>query len=107
MTSPKSDNRQRHRFLHTGSKQWRAIRKAQLDRYPLCEDCGDPANEVDHNTNDTSRNLIGVELSSCCKSCHSRRTFTRIYASRELVKGCDERGYPIDPDHYWNKSLEP
>ena len=71
------NQRQRSRFLHTGSAQWRAIRKAQLERFPLCEDCGAPAMEVDHNTDDTSRNVIGEELSSLCKPCHSKRSRER------------------------------
>ncbi len=75
-------NRQRTRYLHTGSKAWRAIRAVQLGRFPLCEDCQAAglltvATEVDHNTDDTARNRIGVELSSLCKPCHSSRTRRR------------------------------
>lgn len=71
--------RQATRYLHTGSATWRRIRATQLARFPTCEDCAahgvlTVATEVDHNTGDTSRNVIGVELSSLCKPCHSRRT---------------------------------
>ena len=93
--------RQRARYLHTGSKQWRAIRASQLSQFPLCEDCGQLATEVDHNTNDTSRNLIGVELSSLCKPCHSRRTMRRERGLSAIV-GCDAQGWPLDPMHPWN-----
>lgn len=89
---------QRDRYLHTGAKQWRAIRATQLALYPLCEDCGQLANEVDHNTNDTSRNLVGVELSSLCKPCHSRRTVRRMRGLTAVV-GCDADGMPHDPLH--------
>lgn len=68
------NDRQRRRYLHTGSAQWRAIRKAQLERFPLCERCSDAANEVDHRNGDTSDNRIGIALASLCKSCHSAKT---------------------------------
>ncbi len=96
-------SRQQGRFLHTGSKQWRAIRKAQLERFPICEDCDQPAIEVDHNTNDTSRNEIGVELSSLCKVCHSRRTYARQHGRTPRIVGCDVEGWPLDPGHHWNE----
>lgn len=105
-------DRQRTRHLHTGSKQWRTIREVQLQRFPFCEDCAamgvsTPANEADHNTNDTSRSAIGVELSSLCKPCHSTRT-ARRERGLPTVYGCDADGLPLDPDHPWNreKSLE-
>ncbi len=106
--NPKT-NRQQGRYLHTGSSQWRAIRKAQLERFPLCE-CGQPANEVDHIKGDTSRNLIGIDLSSKCKECHSVKTARDEHFKRTgkhlPVKGCDADGYPLDPAHGWNeKSL--
>lgn len=108
-TRDQGNQRQRVRFLHTGSAQWRAIRKAQLERFPLCEDCGAPALEVDHNTDDTSRNVIGEELSSLCKPCHSKRTRERQSGRARRMKGCDANGMPLDPSHPWNreeKSLE-
>lgn len=95
-------DRQSTRYLHTGSKQWRSIRRAQLERFPLCEDCNEPANEVDHNTGDTSRNLIGIELSSLCKPCHSRRTAARERGEVPRIIGCDVDGWPLDPNHPWN-----
>ena len=105
--SAEARERQRTRFLRTDSAQWRAIRKAQLERFPLCEDCNGPANEVDHNTNDTRRNLIGVELSSLCKPCHSVRTRARQRGIAPRIRGCDVTGRPLDPEHPWNKkSLE-
>ena len=99
--------RQRSRFLHTWSKQWRDIRSVQLGRFPLCEDCQrdgitTPANEVDHNTGDTARNMVGVELSSLCKPCHSSRTMRRERGLPTVI-GCDVNGWPLDPEHPWNK----
>lgn len=99
--------RQRRRYLHTGSARWRAIRRLQLERFPLCEDCHRDglvtvANEVDHNTGDTSRNLVGIELSSLCKSCHSSRTARRERGLPSVI-GCDVDGWPLCPNHAWSK----
>jgi 5-methylcytosine-specific restriction endonuclease McrA len=66
-------------------KQWQAIRKAQLERYPLCAHCGLPANEVDHIEGDTSKNIIGIDLQSLCKPCHSRKTGLDRMKNRENV----------------------
>lgn len=67
-------DRQQRRMLSTSCAQWRAIRKAQLEREPLCADCGGPANEVDHINGDTYNNLPD-NLDSLCKPCHSARTW--------------------------------
>ena len=99
-------DRQSTRYLHTGSKQWRAIRKAQLELYPLCADCGDAANEVDH-LRDTSDNVIGVDLASMCKPCHSRRTAARERGIVPRIVGCDVDGWPLDPNHPWNNEKSP
>lgn len=73
-----ANQRQRQRFLHTGSPRWRAIRKQQLQHQPLCEDCSKAgriteAREVDHVNQNTADNTPG-NLASLCKPCHSRRT---------------------------------
>lgn len=91
--------RQKARYLTTSSARWRAIRKAQLERFPLCAHCGEPANEADHIESDTSRNVVGVDLQSLCKPCHSRKT------AGLGVRGCDADGWPLDPNHRWKKSL--
>lgn len=68
--------------MRTDCAQWRAIRVAQLERFPLCAYCGQPANEVDHIDGDTSRNLIGIDLQSLCKPCHSRKTAQAVNDAR-------------------------
>ena len=79
--------RQRSRFLATNSTQWRKIRKAVLERHPLCVDCGGPANEVDHIDQDTSNNLPD-NLAAMCRSCHSAKT---ISENREQLTRRDTR----------------
>ena len=96
--------RQRRRFLHTGSKQWRAIRQMVLDREPLCRYCKargivTPATEVDHIHRDTSDNRLEA-LQPLCKSCHSEKTAAEVEG--RMMKGCDVNGWPIDPRHPWN-----
>jgi len=104
-------NRQSTRHLHTGSKQWRAIRARVLAGEPLCRDCATaghstPATEVDHQDNVTANNTM-ENLAPLCRPCHSRRT-ARREAGVPIVYGCDADGLPLDPDHPWNreKSLE-
>ena len=79
--------RSKSRFYSTSSKEWRTIRNAQLTAYPMCEGCGKVATEVHHRTNDTSRNLIGDELASMCKGCHSSITMTDANAERKSRAG--------------------
>ena len=73
--------RQRSRFLPTWSAQWKAIRKAALEREPLCRQCGAPANEVDHINRDTSNNLPD-NLAALCKPCHTSKT---VWENREQL----------------------
>lgn len=58
--------------------EWRAIRAAQLRKYPMCAVCGAVATDVDHivplargGTHDVSN------LQSLCHAHHSRKTATR------------------------------
>ncbi|HET9048689.1 MAG TPA: HNH endonuclease [Chiayiivirga sp.] len=99
-------SRQKTRFLHTGSKQWRDIRHAQLDLYPLCEMCSDPATEVDHRHGNTKANRIHVDLASLCKPCHSRKTATEMTGRKIGSVGCDASGIPLDPASPWKKIAE-
>ena len=96
--------RQRRRFLHTWSPQWRAIRSRVLAEEPLCRYCTmrgwvTPATEVDHADNRTENNSRD-NLIPACKSCHSEKTAAE--AEGRMMKGCDVNGWPIDPRHPWN-----
>jgi len=67
-------NRQTTRALHTGSKRWRAIRRAVLARdLYICRDCGRYGNEVDHIDGDTANN-DEANLAVMCKRCHAAKT---------------------------------
>jgi hypothetical protein len=52
---------------------WPAIRAAQLAAYPLCEDCGQAATEVDHRQGRAAGDAPG-NLRSLCHGCHATRT---------------------------------
>ena len=102
-------DRQSTRQYHTGSKTWRAIRKAQLDREPLCRMCQaasrvTAASEVDHVDGDSWHNPAdGSNYQSLCHDCHSRKSFAEAHGREVRPRGCDERGNPSDPRHYWNR----
>ena len=86
-TNEQVRRRQSRRFLPTNSAQWRKIRKAVLERNPLCRDCGAPANEVDHVDGNTANNLPD-NLDALCKPCHSARTWKQ---NREQLTRRDTR----------------
>lgn len=96
------------RTLALDGKAWRRLRAAILGERPLCQHCLDrgviePATEVDHVNNDPSDNRPEA-LQSLCKPCHSRKTQRDM--GNKVAMGCDADGYPLDPDHDWQKSRE-
>ena len=94
--------RQRKRGLHTGSKQWRAIRAQVLAWEPLCRYCGDDATQVDHLDNDSHNQDID-NLAATCAPCHASKTAQEQAGRTWAPKGCDVNGWPIDPRHPWNE----
>jgi hypothetical protein len=46
-------------------------------------------------------------LQTLCKSCHSRKTAKECGFAKELsdkqLSQCDDTGFPVDPDHPWNR----
>ena len=96
------------RTLALDGKAWRRLRAAILGERPLCQHCLDrgviePATEVDHVDNDPTDNRPEA-LQSLCKPCHSRKT--QRDRGHKVAMGCDADGYPLDPDHDWQKSRE-
>jgi 5-methylcytosine-specific restriction enzyme A len=94
------------------TQRWQRLRKQKLQANPLCEVCLkigrlEVAVAVDH--------IIAIRaggeayppldgLMSCCASCHNRKTRgEQLGKELPVVWGCDERGYPLDPNHPWNK----
>jgi 5-methylcytosine-specific restriction endonuclease McrA len=86
------------------SHRWIQLRADCLARDPVCRTpgCGRPSTHADHivpraeGGADALHNLRGL-----CPSCHNRRSATGNAAPRAV--GCDERGQPLDPGHWWNR----
>jgi 5-methylcytosine-specific restriction endonuclease McrA len=90
------------RFLR--SREWREIRRAHLQREPLCRHCKlsgkvQLAAEVDHIQHpngdwDLARDPANFQ--SLCKPHHTKKTRGRA------LEGCTADGRPVDPSHPWN-----
>lgn len=97
------------------SKQWKDVRKAQLQKYPLCAHCFEAhvhttATCVDHKIAMAvgGHPVDPDNLESLCQSCHSKKTIRRDggfgnrYHNEYLVDGCDTNGMPLDSSHPWH-----
>jgi 5-methylcytosine-specific restriction protein A len=92
------------------TQRWQRLRKLKLQLNPLCETCLkqrriEPAVAVDHivaiKAGGTAYPPLD-DLRSECASCHNRKTRIVEQLGAELtIKGCDENGYPLDPNHPW------
>lgn len=90
------------------TQRWLRVRKRQLAREPLCRECGAPATDVDH-VKPRSRGgapFDPANLQSLCATHHSHKTAAYDKQGRDwsehALRGCDENGNPLDPDHPWN-----
>ena len=90
-------------------RAWQRRRAEQLRLHPLCAMCLSfdgrvtPANVADHITpHRGDAALFAGPLQSLCKPCHDSRK-QAIERGAPYLKGCDARGYPIDPAHPWNR----
>lgn len=98
--------RQTRRYLHTGSKRWRAIRERILLRdNHLCRMCGQFGNHVDHINGraEFAGDYRDENLQTLCARCHSLKTAVENGSFGNEVKvAFDAQGNPIGP-HDWNK----
>lgn len=94
------------RTLDFSSAAWQRLRKVVLNRDPICVDCYDdygtvtPSQHVDHRDNNPSNNDLD-NLQGLCGPCHSRKTARDM--GKRVSYGCDANGFPLDPDHHWNR----
>ena len=89
------------------NRRWRRRRRAQLMAEPLCQECKKRGlvevalvadHIVSHRGNWTA--FMTGPLQSLCKGCHDAKSERErgVLAGR-WEKGCDERGWPLDPNH--------
>ena len=73
--------KQRHSFAYQFYKswEWQCCRAAYLKKEPLCERCGQPAQQVHHKTKLTPQNIkdpnvaLNFEnLEALCEDCHKQ-----------------------------------
>lgn len=88
-------------------RAWRRRRAEQLAEHPLCAWCMKigrvtPASVADHiepHRGDPVK--FAGPLQSLCATCHSAHK--QLLETSGYIRGCDERGYPLDPNHPWNR----
>jgi 5-methylcytosine-specific restriction endonuclease McrA len=101
------------------TRRWERLRRIKLQTNPLCEACLqigniEPATVVDHRTPISKQGrekrlaaeafLPLDQLASLCTSHHNTKTRAeQLGETAWMHKGCDIFGYPLDPDHPWNK----
>ena len=87
---------------------WQKVRAHHLRRFPDCEVCGCPGNEVDHIQSVRERPDLRLEksnLRTLCKRHHSRRTVMDqgFHKGKSIRQPASADGLPTDPNHPWNK----
>lgn len=94
------------RTLPLNSAAWQKLRALVLAHEPLCRDCQgmgriEPATDVDHDDGNPGNN-DWANLVPRCHSCHSHKT-ARERHGLKARQGCDVNGWPLDPNHHWNR----
>ena len=89
-----------------------AVTRVKLRAHPLCEAClqfgyVEPATPwtIGRRSMPAAIRFPPIDqLASLCERCHNRKTRGEQLGRELLPKvwGCDERGWPLDPDHPWN-----
>jgi 5-methylcytosine-specific restriction enzyme A len=91
---------------------WQRLRRLKLREHPLCEACLaqgriEPASAVDHRVPVSAGGYAFpalADLASLCAACHNAKSNAERRGEDWLRKGCDVRGYPLDPAHPWYRS---
>lgn len=91
------------------TKEWRALRAAQLRANPLCVYCkargmDTAANIADHkkpHKGDRGLFFDPTNLQSLCKTCHDAAKKTLELSG--VLPGCGLDGVPLDPHHHWKR----
>jgi len=95
-----------------GSRRWERVRAHQLRKEPLCKFCLDhgrvtPATIADHTVPwkrglpDDAMRFWTTPLQSLCKRCHD--SLKKQVEFQGYHRGINNQGFPIDPNHPFNK----
>ncbi len=97
-----------YKYLYD-SPRWKRLRRAQLNKEPLCKFCEEKgvieqATIVDHiirHKGDKAKFYDSSNLQSLCKLCHDQEK--KIMENREDWHPVGVDGWPSDPDHHFNR----
>ncbi len=89
-------------------QRWRRLSKRFLVLNPMCAMCEDDgritvATVVDHTIPHKGNIRLFFDennLKPLCKYCHDSHKAAQERSGK--VRGCDENGRPLDPNHPWN-----
>lgn len=103
----RSQEAQAYRHLYK-NRAWQQARTAKLAAEPLCELCAKtgrvtPATVVNHripHKGDWQLFIDPTNHQSACKPCHDGAI--QSYEKTGSMRGHDESGAPLDPNHPWN-----
>lgn len=91
------------------TKQWRMRRAQQLARVPWCEPCkaqgmSRPATVANHKVPHRGDRFAFFhgELESACKPCHDSAIQRAEHEG--FRRAIDDDGWPVDPDHPFNRA---
>jgi 5-methylcytosine-specific restriction protein A len=109
----RQDSRQLTNKLYKG-KRWRRLRNTQLTKQPFCQ-CPEhegryvEADIVDHikpHRGDLRLFYDPDNLQSMTKHCHdSYKQKLEGGRARSIRRAFNATGYPLDPEHHWNKGV--
>ena len=89
---------------------WQKIRAQYLEAHPLCVMCYKdnkltPATVVDHIVPHKGNKQLFYDESNfqaLCKHCHD--SHKQHYEKTGRIRGANDDGTPVDPNHPWNKA---
>jgi 5-methylcytosine-specific restriction protein A len=107
-----SDRRGRNRFYN--SAPWRRLRDWHLRRHPLCVVCerlgfAVAATDLDHIQSLAEHPDLALtesNLQSLCRPCHTAKTRSETTGRKPKHwsdGACDIAGFPLSPNHPWNR----
>ena len=90
-------------------RRWRKLRDAVLATHPLCSFCSrfgltvaaEVVDHIDPHRGDPAKFWDRGNLQTLCSSCHNSQK-QRMEKGGPML-GCDVSGWPVDPNHAWNK----